>query len=303
MSDEMQLNLIQTYTWVCEMFDKNPQWKFIRLSNNNQPTEFTDQEAVAVYLFVGRYLKNAKVSEIHHFATHWLSDWFPNLTTYEKFNNRLNTLHSVFYDITLDAISNHIPADAQFQKQIIDSMPIITAKGKNRIGKVAKELTDKGFCSTKNLYYYGMKLHILAFRRAGTLPFPNKIHLSAASENDLSLAKQLNWFDELQSVELFADKAYCDKPYFEQREQWIQLDLFTPVKTVKGTPEHIKQHDFAYNKLFSATVSKIRQPIESLFNWIIEKTDIQNASKVRSTNGLLLHCFGKLAIVAINFMF
>jgi hypothetical protein len=33
----------------------------------------------------------------------------------------------------------------------------------------------------------------------------------------------------------------------------------------------------------------IRQPIESLFNWIIDKTDIQNASKVRSSKGLLVH--------------
>jgi hypothetical protein len=182
-------------------------------------------------------------------------------------------------------------------------MPIITCKGKNRIGKVATEMTDKGFCSTKGLYYYGLKLHMLAFRRSGTLTFPNKIHFSAASQNDLTVAKEQQWFDDLIDVELFADKAYCDEPYFEQREQWIQLELFTPVKTVKGTPEVIKQREAAANNLFSTAVSKVRQPIESLFNWLIEKTNIQNASKVRSTNGLLLHCFGKLALAAINFVF
>jgi hypothetical protein len=31
MSDGMQLNLIQIYSWVCDMFDKNPQWNYIRL--------------------------------------------------------------------------------------------------------------------------------------------------------------------------------------------------------------------------------------------------------------------------------
>ena len=39
----------------------------------------------------------------------------------------------------------------------------------------------------------------------------------------------------------------------------------------------------------------MRQPIESLFNWIEEKTGIQCASKVRSYQGLLVHVFGRLA--------
>jgi len=43
------------------------------------------------------------------------------------------------------------------------------------------------------------------------------------------------------------------------------------------------------------TVSRVRQPIESLFNWIEEKTGIQVASKVRSTKGLMVHVFGRLA--------
>jgi hypothetical protein len=77
--------------------------------------------------------------------------------------------------------------------------------------------------------------------------------------------------------------------------------LFTSVKAVKGTPEVIKQRELAANNLFSTAISKIRQPIESLFNWLIEKINMQNVSKVRSTNGLLLHCFGEMAIAALNF--
>ncbi|MFA5298462.1 MAG: transposase, partial [Lutibacter sp.] len=52
--------------------------------------------------------------------------------------------------------------------------------------------------------------------------------------------------------------------------------------------------DFAYETLFSRAVSTVRQPIESFFNWVNEKTQIQNASKVRSTKGLIVHLFGKL---------
>ena len=49
------------------------------------------------------------------------------------------------------------------------------------------------------------------------------------------------------------------------------------------------------DEIISINVSRIRQPMESLFNWIDEKTGIQTASKVRSTQGLLVHVYGKLA--------
>ncbi len=79
--------------------------------------------------------------------------------------------------------------------------------------------------------------------------------------------------------------------------------LLTPVKGVKGQPEVIKQRDKAADDLFSTAVSTIRQPIESLFNWLIVNTDIQRASKVRSTNGLLVHIFGKIAAAFIYLVF
>ncbi len=50
---------------------------------------------------------------------------------------------------------------------------------------------------------------------------------------------------------------------------------------------------------------KISQPLNQqipaaeptrLFNWINEKTHIQKAGKVRSADGLMLHCWGKLAV-------
>ena len=71
--------------------------------------------------------------------------------------------------------------------------------------------------------------------------------------------------------------------------------MLTPVKAVKNKPECLKFMDKAFDDLYSTAVSKIRQPIESLFNWLIEKTDIQRASKVRSTKGLLIHIFGRIA--------
>lgn len=65
----------------------------------------------------------------------------------------------------------------------------------------------------------------------------------------------------------------------------------------------MQQFDKAADDLFSKAVSRMRQPLEAFFNWLIERTDIQRASKVRSTKGLLTHVFGKLAAAFIYCIF
>ncbi|HEX8639420.1 MAG TPA: hypothetical protein VF692_15225 [Pyrinomonadaceae bacterium] len=54
-------------------------------------------------------------------------------------------------------------------------------------------------------------------------------------------------------------------------------ELITPKKKPKGGDLT------AQEKYHNRRVSKFRQPVESLFNWIIEKTNIRKAGKVRST--------------------
>jgi hypothetical protein len=89
-------------------------------------------------------------------------------------------------------------------------------------------------------------------------------------------------------------KAYCDQSMKERLTQEQNLDVLTSVKKKKG-----QDRLAAADKLFSEAVSKVRQPIESLFNWINEKTGIQCASKVRSYQGLLVHTFDRLAAAMI----
>ncbi len=71
-------------------------------------------------------------------------------------------------------------------QSLLDSMPIITCSGKRK-GKVAREITDKEYCSTKCTYYYGLKLNMLGFRREGALPYPEQIIYSPTSVNDINV--------------------------------------------------------------------------------------------------------------------
>jgi len=68
-----------------------------------------------------------------------------------------------------------------------------------------------------------------------------------------------------------------------------QTRLIAPWKKPKG--KELTPDENYYNRL----VRRIRQPIESLFNWVPEKIEIQRASKVRSTDALMVHCWGTLA--------
>jgi len=79
--------------------------------------------------------------------------------------------------------------------------------------------------------------------------------------------------------------------------------MHTPIKGVKGMNETTKKRIKVADDLFSTVVSIIRQYIESLFNWLIEKIDIQKASKVISTKGLLVQAFGRIAAAYIILIF
>jgi hypothetical protein len=300
-SNEKQLRLIQIYFFVCEAYQacKHDVQRF----SNNQRQNFTDEEVLTLYLFAGAEQQCRHVRQAYDFAVGYLRGWFPALPSYQQYSYRLNLLHPILRGMVERIMTDYIPAQAQPEVLLVDSLPIVTCKGRNRHAKVAREVVTKGYCSTKNMHYYGCKLHVLGRRCQGTLPFPHQLYVSSASEHDLTVFKEA-WGDSLYGVQVFADKAYVHADYFEARQKLPQqLELWTPIKEVKGTPECLRQRDRAYKNLYGGAVSKVRQPIESLFNWIIEKSNIQCAQKVRSLAGLWCHIFGKLAIAMLHYVF
>ena len=293
------LKIVKIYSTICEKFEKDLKYSCEQFSNNNKQN-LTDQEIMTIYLFAIEEEQRFTVKQIHKFACDYLRSWFPNLGSYSGFSNRLNQLSEAFRSLTSSLFEDFLPQDCDINQSLLDSMPIITCSGK-RLGKVANDLTDKGYCSTKSLYYFGVKLHALAFRRDKTIPFPEEIQITPASVNDLTVFKEA-WSSKTNRC-FFGDKIYINQEFFSDLEKEKKSIMMTPVKGVKGECQENKNRDKAADDLFSVAVSRIRQPIESLFNWLIQKTDIQRASKVRSSKGLLVHIFGKIASAFINLIF
>jgi hypothetical protein len=288
------LNLIALYTQICECYTKELFCEVQRFSNNSSP-QLTDEELLTCYLFGVRYEQKYDIrANYDYIVNHWLS-WFPNLPSYQAYNARLNRLAPALKRLCdLWWGSMDLPTD-QVEIMLGDSCPIITCSAK-RSPKVALELIDKGKCASKSLYYHGVKLHFLGFKREGTLPIPQYLEFTPASVFDLTALKPV--LENIAGIPIYLDKAYADENLEKKIEQH-EGQLCTPTKKKRGECERIRAFDAAQHKQIGTAVAKVRQPVESFFNWMQEKVHIQNASKVRSTNGLLVHLYGKLAALSL----
>ena len=299
-----ELKLISLYFYLCECNDKVLAVYHQRFSNNSLPSneKLTDVELLTIYFYCRRFEKKNSKSDIYDFAKRYLLSWFPNLPAYANFNSRLNNLCAAMpylIEWMLNDLENLESTSFSKEISVMDSLPIILCSGK-RYGVVAPELSEKSYCSTKGIYYWGVKLHAIAFSRKGKLPFPEFLGITSAAENDLEAVR--NVLPGLFNRTICADKAYADKTLQDTLKR-NNSDLLTPIKLIKGESKQTRQFKKAADDLFSTAVSVVRQPIESFFNWLIEKTDIQNASKVRNTKGLLLHTFGAIASALCFWLF
>lgn len=280
-------NLIKLYFYISEDKDVQIYLRGMRMSNN-QTVEFTDEEVMTVYIF-GITQKFSKVKDIYNYTKRYLSDWFPSLPSYQAFNDRLNKLSSCF-EVLVQSINFKALQELEFKNEkVIDSVPIIvTGKSRSSSAKVAPQLCSKGYCSSKQMYYYGLKLHVSGIVRPCELPMPEASWITGAGENDLTAARPV--FEHMSNCKIYADKIYADSDLNIGMQTNQNSIILTPVKKEKGQ----KILDAA-DDTYSYLVSKVRQPIESFFNWLIEKTQIQFAQRVRSEKGLRVHVWGKFA--------
>jgi hypothetical protein len=289
----MENLLIEIYLFVCQTYDTSSKTCYQRLSNNRNP-DFTDQELITIWFFA--HLEGCfEKKRMHSFILKYWLAWFPRLPSYQTFVLRLNQLEPTFQTfgaLLSNALSTQHTPEVD---HLVDSLPVMLAQhGHSYRARVGREVADIGYCAAKKTRFHGVRLHCLAQRRAGSLPLPSQVWLCGASHHDSKAFIQQQ--PELPSTELFGDLAYpTPEIILHLKEQ--QTRLIAPQKKPKG--KELTSAENYYNRL----VRSIRQPIESLFNWIEEKTGIQRASKVRSTDALMIHCWGKLAVAFFLLVF
>jgi hypothetical protein len=227
------------------------------------------------------------VKACYEFIKDYWRDWFPKQPAYQNFNRRIGNLCDVFVAVASCLITES-GIDPYVLEYIIDSMPVIVAGEKrSNSAKVASEFCNKGYCASKKMYYYGVKLHALVQKQYQKLPNLFAAWVTPASTADITSAEDN--LDFIRDMTLFGDKAYISQSWAVELAQ-KNVTLVTPKKLKKGQTE-LDEGD----NIINYVISSLRQPIESFFSWIQEKTNIQRASKVRSANGLFSFIFARIA--------
>jgi len=74
------------------------------------------------------------------------------------------------------------------------------------------------------MWYYGVKIHILAEERSHSILVPRKILLTRASEHDLNAGKIM--LENSEDIEIFADKAYIDDDWgYDLQLKFVALNI------------------------------------------------------------------------------
>jgi hypothetical protein len=283
---DIQTKLIELYCAVCHHYDTSLVVHAQRQSNNFCP-KFTDEEAIATYIW-GIANRKFEVKACYDFIRDYYGEWFPALPSYQAYNNRICYLADAFKALA-NVLLCGLGLDSSHFDFVNDSMPIVVA-GSARSGraKAASEVCAKGYCASKDMWYYGVKLHSIAQCNYKSLPTPALMSVSKASEHDLPVAKEMLF--DVMNIRLFGDTAFADKEWQSRMLSENNVEILTPIKRKKGQ----KKLPF-WDGIYSSAISGVKQVIESFNNWLIEKTNIQRASKVRSTAGLMAFIFARVA--------
>ena len=177
---------------------------------------------------------------IYDYISQHFSDWFPDLPSYQAFNRRLNEVGEPLKMLVYELMAKFAYDNEFFAEQdcVIDSMPIMLAvRARSAHAKVAPVDANVGYCASKDIYYHGVKMHILARKQYKSLPLPEILTLTKASEHDLPV---LQGFEGKTAGNLFADKAYQDQTT-EQKWATQGVIICTPDKTnVQRTPKSMR---------------------------------------------------------------
>lgn len=146
------------------MYKQSIKYHCQRYSNKSRPL-FSYEEILTIYFFVGHEQKYDLINDTHSFAKEYSRDNLPNLVSYQTFNYRLNRTADAITKLPSQLLSMLKSSYYQEYTIIIDLIPTITCCGINRTGEVAGDIVDKGYYSTKNLYYHGLNFHIVGYSR------------------------------------------------------------------------------------------------------------------------------------------
>lgn len=172
------------------------------------------------------------------------------------YNRRKRKLFPFIEKIRMKMVDKFNELESYF---VVDSMPLEVCKiSRSARSKICKNvdyaMSNKGFCASQNLHFYGYKLHAVCSIGGVFQSFD----LSPASVHDIHYLRDIKL--QLSDCVLIGDKGYLS--------QTIQLDLFNEVNIQLETPKRKNQKDY---KPQFYPFKKYRKRIETLFSQLCDQ--------------------------------
>jgi len=182
-------NLVKLYCAVCDNCSAIE--AVMQRQNNNFRPQFSDEECITFFLW-GISQRRFEQKTIHNYTKNHLLDWFPKLPSYAAFSRRLNAISPAFQalaELWLNSVADGACEEAAY---IVDSCPMtLTMSPRSGHAEVAAELCEKSYNSSRDEWYYGIKLHTFVSRHTGYLPTLLFLMVSGSALHDLTAAKQI----------------------------------------------------------------------------------------------------------------
>ena len=109
---------------------------------------------------------------IYNFIRTYHLGEFQKLPSYQAFCRRLNRLAEAFAALAEVLFEQKLASSGPTHGYVLDSCPVMVSVGsRSNTAKTARDLCNLTRNPTKNLWYHGVKLHVL--RSCGRISFPS----------------------------------------------------------------------------------------------------------------------------------
>jgi hypothetical protein len=186
--------------------------------------------------------------------------WESGLVVYplseSRFNRRWHKVQESDWQAILNLLAKQQPADTY----VIDScpMPVCHNQRASRC-HLYQDANNAywGFCAAKDVYYYGLKAHVIVTATGR----PVEVLLLCGCSADLTGMKEMS-LDLPTGSRLYGDKAYTDYRYEEQLLASRQITLL-PIRKSNAKRQHKKE--------VAQALSRGRKRIETTFSQVTAK--------------------------------
>ena len=214
-----------------------------------------------------------------------LCGYIPKMLSHSRLHRRLLSIPNDIWEAVFIILKNLLNQILPTKEFAIDSCPLLACQPcRSWRCKLYQGKQYLGYCASKKLHYYGLKLHLIVSEHGVLIEF----FLTPASCADISGLKQMQ-IDLPEDSVLFGDRAYNSFSYESELKEDACISLISQRK-IKSKRQHSGAVQF---------IQKFRRKVvETVFSQIIRL--MPRSIKVRSSKGFELRIFLFLLAYSID---